>query len=127
MHIFLLGLVDFSASIVAFNSNPENIDEVGKNVAMQIAAMNPIALNEEQVSKEIVDKEIEIGKDLARQEGKPENMLEKIASGRLKKFFKESTLINQAYIKDNKSSVYDYVKSVNQDCEITDFKRVALV
>ena len=67
------------ASIVAFNSNPENIDEVGKNVAMQIAAMNPIALNEEQVSKEIVDKEIEIGKDLARQEGKPENMLEKIA------------------------------------------------
>ena len=62
-----------------------------------------------------------------RAEGKPESMLDNIAKGKLKKFFKESTLINQAYIKDNKSSVNDYVKSVNQDCEITDFKRVALV
>ena len=86
------------ASIVAFNSSPENIDEVGKNIAMQIAAMNPIALDEKQVSKEIVDKEIEIGKDLARQEGKPENMLEKIATGRLKKSFLKRTPLLTSYI-----------------------------
>ena len=114
------------ASIVAFNSNPENIDEVGKNVAMQIAAMNPIALNEEQVSKEIVDKEIEIGKDLARQEGKPENMLEKIASGRLKKFFKENTLVNQIYIKDSKMTVGHYLKEIDVNLSIVSFERVSL-
>ena len=114
------------ASIVAFSSSPENIDEVGKNVAMQIAAMNPIALNEEQVSKEIVDKEIEIGKDLARQEGKPENMLEKIASGRLKKFFKENTLVNQIYIKDSKMTVGHYLKEIDADLNIVSFERVSL-
>ena len=90
------------ASIVAFNSSPENIDEVGKNIAMQIAAMNPIALDEKQVSKEIVDKEIEIGKDLARQEGKPENMLEKIATGRLKKFLKRTPLLTSYILKTPK-------------------------
>ena len=114
------------ASIVAFSSSPENIDEVGKNVAMQIAAMNPIALNEEQVSKEIVDKEIEIGKDLARQEGKPENMLEKIASGRLKKFFKENTLVNQIYIKDSKMTVGQYLKEIDVNLSIVSFERVSL-
>ena len=114
------------ASIVAFSSSPENIDEVGKNVAMQIAAMNPIALNEDQVSKEIVDKEIEIGKDLARQEGKPENMLEKIASGRLKKFFKENTLVNQIYIKDSKMTVGQYLKEIDVNLSIVSFERVSL-
>jgi len=114
------------ASVVAFSSSPENIDEVGKNVAMQIAAMNPIALNEEQVSKEIVDKEIEIGKDLARQEGKPENMLEKIASGRLKKFFKENTLVNQIYIKDSKMTVGQYLKEIDVNLSIVSFERVSL-
>ena len=111
---------------MAFSSSPENIDEVGKNVAMQIAAMNPIALNEEQVSKEIVDKEIEIGKDLARQEGKPENMLEKIASGRLKKFFKENTLVNQIYIKDSKMTVGQYLKEIDVNLSIVSFERVSL-
>ena len=114
------------ASIVAFSSSPENIDEVGKNVAMQIAAMNPIALNEEQVSKEIVDKEIEIGKDLALQEGKPENMIEKIALGRLKKFFKENTLVNQIYIKDSKMTVGQYLKEIDVNLNIVSFKRVSL-
>ena len=114
------------ASIVAFNSSPENIDEVGKNIAMQIAAMNPIALDEKQVSKEIVDKEIEIGKDLARQEGKPENMLEKIATGRLKKFFKENTLVNQLYIKDSKMTVGQYLKEIDTNLNIVSFERVSL-
>ena len=114
------------ASVVAFSSSPENIDEVGKNVAMQIAAMNPIALNEEQVSKEIVAKEIEIGKDLALQEGKPENMLEKIALGRLKKFFKENTLVNQIYIKDSKLTVGQYLKETDVNLNIVSFERVSL-
>ena len=112
-----------SKYINAFTSS----EELSKNIAMQVAAMNPIALNQDGVSKDIIEKEIEIAKEQLRAEGKPEAMLDNIAKGKLKKFFKESTLINQAYIKDNKSSVYDYVKSVNQDCEITDFKRVALV
>ncbi len=115
------------ATLVGLSNKFEGSEELSKNIAMQVAAMNPIALNEDGVSKDIIEKEIEIAKEQLRAEGKPESMLDNIAKGKLKKFFKESTLINQAYIKDNKSSVNDYVKSVNQDCEITDFKRVALV
>ena len=114
-------------TLVGLSNKFEGSEELSKNIAMQVAAMNPIALNQDGVSKDIIEKEIEIAKEQLRAEGKPEAMLDNIAKGKLKKFFKESTLINQAYIKDNKSSVYDYVKSVNQDCEITDFKRVALV
>ncbi len=114
-------------TLVGLSNKFEGSEELSKNIAMQVAAMNPIALNQDGVSKAIIEKEIEIAKEQLRAEGKPEAMLDNIAKGKLKKFFKESTLINQAYIKDNKSSVYDYVKSVNQDCEITDFKRVALV
>ena len=115
------------ATLVGLSNKFEGSEELSKNIAMQVAAMNPIALNEDGVSNDIIEKEIEIAKEQLRAEGKPESMLDNIAKGKLKKFFKESTLINQAYIKDNKSSVNDYVKSVNQDCEITDFKRVALV
>ena len=94
---------------------------------MQVAAMNPVALNEDGVSNEIIDKEIEIAKEQIRSEGKPEAMLDNIAKGKLKKYFKDNTLINQAFIKDNKISVNDYIKSVNSDCSITNFKRVSLV
>ena len=94
---------------------------------MQVAAMNPVALNEDGVSNEIIDKEIEIAKEQLRSEGKPEAMLDNIAKGKLKKYFKDNTLINQAFIKDNKISVNDYIKSVNSDCSITNFKRVSLV
>ena len=94
--------------------------EVGRDVAMQIAAMAPVAIDQAGVSQEVIDKEIEIGKDLARQEGKPEEMLEKIATGKLNKFFKESTLLNQAFIKENKKSVGQYLKEIdsnlNSDC-----------
>jgi elongation factor Ts len=94
---------------------------------MQAAAMNPVALDENGVSNEIIEKEIEIAKEQLRAEGKPEAMLENIAKGKLKKFFKDNTLVNQAFIKDNKTSVNEYIKSINSDCSITDFKRVSLV
>jgi len=115
------------ASLVGFNKSAENIQEIGKNIAMQIAAMNPLGLAESDISQEIVNKEIEIGKDLARQEGKPEDMLERISMGRLKKFFKENTLINQTYIKDSKKSVSQYLQDCHQGLSVVEFKRVNLV
>ena len=115
-------------SLVGFNnmSNGSTENEVGKNIAMQIAAMNPVSLTESEVPQEVIDKEIEIGKDLARQEGKPEEMLEKISMGRLKKFFKENTLINQTFIKDSKKTVMQYLKECNDDWKIVEFNRVNL-
>ena len=115
------------ATIVGLSNKFDNSIDVAKNLCMQAAAMNPVALNEDGVSKEVIEKEIEIAKEQLRSEGKPEEMLENIAKGKLKKFFKENTLINQAFIKDNKISVNDYIKSVNSECSITDFKRVSLV
>lgn len=104
----------------------EGKSEVGRDVAMQIAAMAPVAIDQDGVSQDIIDKEIEIGKDLARQEGKPEEMLEKIAMGKLNKFFKENTLLNQAFIKENKKSVGQYLKEVDSNLTVTAFKRHAL-
>ena len=115
------------ATIVGLSNSFDGASEVAKNVSMQAAAMNPVALDESGVSKDVIEKEIEIAKDQLRAEGKPEAMLDNIAKGKLKKFFKENTLVNQAFIKDNKLSVTDYVKSVNSGCSITDFKRSALV
>jgi len=115
------------ASLVGFNMVMQGIEEVGKNIAMQIAAMNPIGITESDVNQDIIDKEIEIGKDLARQEGKPEDMLERISMGRLKKFFKENTLINQVYIKDSKKTVAQYLKDYDKDLSIVEFKRVSLI
>jgi len=113
-------------TLVAFNKAPEGIETVAHDVAMQVAAMNPIAVDEASVPQEIVDKELEIAMEQLRNEGKPENMLEKIAQGKLKKFFKENTLINQAFIKDSKQTVKDYIKSLDPELEVTGFKRVAL-
>jgi len=96
-------------------------------VAMQVAAMAPIALDQESVDQAIIDKEIEIGKDQAIAEGKPADLAEKISKGRLNKFFKENTLVNQAFIKDNKKSVSQYLKDIDSDLAVTDFKRAALV
>ena len=115
------------ATLAGLSNKFENVSDVSKNVAMQVAAMNPIALNEDSVSKETIEKEIEIAKEQLRAEGKPEAMLDNIAKGKLKKFFKDNTLVKQAYIKDNKSSVENYIQSENNECVITDFKRVALV
>jgi len=113
------------ATIVGLSANVDGIDEVAKDVAMQAAAMNPLALNEEGVDQEVIAKEIEIAKDQLRQEGKPEAMLDKIAQGKIKRFFKDNTLVNQAFIKDSKLSVANYVKSIG-DIKVVDFKRVAL-
>ena len=115
------------ATLSGFSSSIEGIEEIAKNVAMQAAAMNPIALDESGVDQTTIDKEIEIAKDQLRQEGKPEKMLDNIAMGKLKRFFKDNTLVNQAFIKDSKQSVAAYVKSTNSDLKVTGFKRVALV
>jgi elongation factor Ts len=111
------------ASLVGLTLDAE---EIGKQVAMQVAAMNPIALDQDSVSQDIIDREIEVGKDLAIQEGKPEEMAEKIAKGRLNKFFKETTLVNQAFIRDNKKSVGQFLKESDPDLMVTNFKRYSL-
>jgi len=111
------------ASIVGLTADAE--DE-GKQVAMQIAAMNPIAVDKESVPQNVIDKEIEVGKELAIQEGKPVEMAEKIAMGRLNKFFKETTLLNQMFIRDNKKTVLQFLKESNPDLSVTDFKRISL-
>ncbi len=113
------------ATIVGLSSKVDGVEEVAKDVAMQAAAMNPIALNEKEVDQSVIDKEIEIAKDQLRQEGKPEEMLDKIAQGKLQRFFKDNTLVNQDFIKDSKVSVAKYVKSLG-NVEITGFKRVSL-
>jgi elongation factor Ts len=113
------------ASIVAFNKAGD-FDEAGKDVAMQIAAMDPVAISKDDVPEDVKQREIEIGMEQARQEGKPEAMLEKIAMGKLNKFFKENTLLAQAFIKDSKQSVGDYLKSKDADLTVTAFKRLAL-
>jgi elongation factor Ts len=115
------------ATLCGFSNSVKGIEEIAKDVAMQAAAMNPIALDENGVDQTTIDKEIEIAKDQLRQEGKPEAMLDNIAKGKLKRFFKDNTLVNQAFIKDSKLSVATYVKSNNPDLKVTGFKRVALV
>ncbi|MFC2152419.1 translation elongation factor Ts [Bacteroidota bacterium] len=113
------------ATLVGLNKS--GIDEqVGKDVAMQVAAMDPVAVNKEQVSQEDIEKELEIGRNQALAEGKPADLVDKIAQGKLGKFFKESTLISQAFIKDNKMSVEQYLKQTDKDLTVTEFKRFSI-
>ncbi len=112
--------------VVALNKEGSEFEEPGKNVAMQVAAMKPIAVNEDGVSQEVIDKEIEIGMEIARKEGKPEEMLDRIAKGKLNKYFKENTLLNQAYVKENKKSVAQYLQSIDPELTVTDFKHIKL-
>lgn len=113
------------ATLAGFNKPGLDI-QVYKDVVMQIAAMNPVSLDKDDVPEKIIAQEIEIGKEQARREGKPEEMLEKIAQGKLGKFFKESTLLNQEFIKDNKLTVRQYLQSVDKDLRVTAFKRFNL-
>lgn len=113
------------ATIVAFNKGGFD-DQVGKDVAMQVAAMSPVAVDVDDVPEKIRQQEFEIGREQARLEGKPENMLDKIAQGKLQKFYKESTLMNQDFIKDGKMSVKDYLKTIASDLKVIGFKRVSL-
>jgi len=114
------------ATIVGLSAPAEGAAEAAKNVSMQAAAMNPLALNEDGVDASVIEKEIEIAKDQLRAEGKPEAMLDNIAKGKIKRFFKDNTLVNQDYIKDSKQSVAQYVKSVDADLTVTNFRRLAL-
>lgn len=115
------------ASIVAFNKGGiKDLDAAGKEVAMQIAAMSPIAIDEKSVPADVIAKEIEIGKEQARQEGKPEEMLEKIAMGKLGKFYKESTLLNQESISESKKSVAQVLAEYDKGLTVVAFQRLAL-
>ena len=114
------------ATLVALSASVDGAEEASRNVAMQAAAMNPIALNEAGVDASIIEKEIEIAKDQLRQEGKPEAMLDNIAKGKIQRFYKDNTLVNQDYIKDGSMSVAAYVKSVDGGLTVTGFCRVAL-
>jgi len=115
------------ASLVGLSESFDDAQNVGKDLSMQIAAMNPVAIDETGVSQDVIEKEIEIAKDQLRQEGKPEEMLENIAKGKLKKFFKENTLVNQQFIKDSKVSISQYLKSYSDSAKVTSFSRVGLV
>ncbi|WP_258105238.1 translation elongation factor Ts [Marinoscillum sp. MHG1-6] len=108
------------------NVNGASVEDAGKDVAMQIAAMNPVAVDKDGVDASIVEKEIEIGKEQARQEGKPEQILEKIAQGKLQKFFKENTLLSQSFVKDNSLSIQQYLDTVSKGLTVSAFKRISI-
>lgn len=114
------------ATLVSLSANVAGAEEAARNVAMQAAAMNPIALNEAGVDAAVIEKEIEIAKEQLRAEGKPEAMLENISKGKIQRFYKDNTLVNQDYIKDGSMNVAAYVKSVDANLTITGFKRAAL-
>lgn len=112
--------------LVALNKNENTFEQAGRDVAMQIAAMSPVSVSRDDVDPKIIEREIEVGKELARNEGKAEDMLEKIAMGRLNKFFQESTLLSQKFVKNNDQTVDQYLKSLDKDLTVTAFKHVAL-
>ncbi len=113
--------------LVELNLAPSEANFVaGKDVAMQIAAMNPIAVSKDEVDSSVVERELEIGKEQARAEGKPEAMLEKIAQGKLEKFYKESTLLAQEFVKDSSKNVAKYLDGVESGLTVKQFKRVML-
>lgn len=114
------------ATLVGLNKEGEAVQVAGKQVAMQVASMAPIALNKDSVSGEVIARELEVGKELAIQEGKPAEMADKIAQGRLGKFFKENTLMEQAMFSDNKKSVSQFLKETDNDLTVTGFERISL-
>ncbi len=114
----LATLVGFSKSVVE--------EQVAKDVAMQIAAMSPVAVDESQVSAEVIAKEKEIGRAKALQEGKPEKIVDRIADGMVKKFLKEATLLNQEFTKDSKKTVGQYILEADKDLKVTGFKRFSV-
>lgn len=108
------------------NTSGTDVEEAGKDVAMQIAAMNPVAVDKDGVDASTIEREIEIGKEQARAEGKPEEMLEKIAMGKLQKFYKESTLLSQVFVKDNSKTIAQYLDSVSKGLTVNAFKRISI-
>ncbi len=112
--------------LVGLSADVDGVEEAGKDLAMQIAAMNPIAIDKDGVDSAVIEREIEIAKEQIRAEGKPEAMLEKIAQGKLNKFYKDSTLLNQEFVKDSSKSVKQFLNDVSKDLTVTSFKRVQL-
>ncbi len=112
--------------LVALNSNDDSAMVAGRSLAMQIAAMNPIAVDEDSVSEEVKAKELKIGREIAEQEGKPEAILDKIAQGKLKKFFKDNTLMNQAFVMDSSMNVAAFLKTVDAGLTVKSFTRFQL-
>ncbi|MEO6759400.1 MAG: translation elongation factor Ts [Saprospiraceae bacterium] len=112
--------------LVALNMQNDSFQQAGRDVAMQIAAMSPVSVSKDDVDPRTIERELEIGKELARNEGKAEEMLEKIAFGRLNKFFQESTLLSQKFVKDDSQTVDQYLKSLDKGLTVTGFKHVAL-
>ncbi|MBU1370623.1 MAG: translation elongation factor Ts [Bacteroidetes bacterium] len=115
------------ATIIGLNQpNGEKLAQIGRELAMQVAAMDPVGVDEADVPQDIILREIEIGMDQARNEGKPEAMLEKIAKGKLNKFYRDNTLLNQDFVRENKKSVRQYLSEVDADLTVTAFKRFML-
>jgi elongation factor Ts len=112
--------------LVALNKNENKFEQAGRDVAMQIAAMNPVSISKDDVDPKVIEREIEVGKELARNEGKAEDMLDKIAMGRLNKFFQESTLLSQKFVKNNDQTVDQYLRSLDKDLTVSAFKHIAL-
>lgn len=112
--------------LVALNTNVANAEEVGKDVAMQIAAMSPVALDKGDVDARTIERELEIAKEQIRAEGKPEAMVDKIAAGKLNKFYKDSTLLNQEFVKDPSKTIAQFLNDVEKGLTVTAFKRVQL-
>jgi len=112
--------------LVALSADAAGAEEAGKDVAMQIAAMNPVAIDKDGVDSTTIERELEIAKEQIRAEGKPEEMVEKIAAGKLNKFYKDSTLLNQEFVKDSSKNVAQFLASVEKGLTVTAFKRVAL-
>lgn len=114
------------AAITALSAKTEGGDEIAKSVSMQVAAMNPLALDETKVSQETIDRELEIERDILTKEGKPANIIDNILKGKMQRFYKDNTLVHQAFIKDSGMSVADYVKSTDKDLKVVGFIRVSL-
>ena len=107
--------------------NKEDVEtQVGRDVAMQVAAMDPVAVDKDQVPQDVVEKELEIGRKQAKAEGKPDNLIDKIAQGKLGKYMKENTLLNQEFIKESKKSVKQYLQEQDKELTVTNFKRYSL-
>ncbi|HTE30592.1 MAG TPA: translation elongation factor Ts [Chryseolinea sp.] len=106
--------------------NGKDVTDAGKDVGMQIAAMNPVGIDEKSVDKTVIEKELEIAKAQIIAEGKPENMVEKIAQGKLQRFFKDNTLLHQPFVKDSSKTVAQYLDSITKGLTVTEFKRVAI-
>ncbi len=114
------------ASMIGFNSAEAGVAEAGRDVAMQVAAMAPVAIDKDDVDPKLIEREMEIAKEQIRAEGKPENMIEKIAQGKINKFYVEYTLLNQQFIKDDKKTIRQFLEGINKNLKITAMKRVKI-